>query len=280
MTAPEGYHYYEGVLFYENLFPASSLDAMKEFEVRKDDLYVLTFPKSGTTWAIQIASLIRGSGDLEETDRMPLYARVPFLELVKPQIKTPGHKLLESMESPRYIKSHLLKRLLPQGMFHVKPKVIYVARNPKDVLISYYEFKLHPWSWEEYFNNFLKGNVVHGCWFENIAYWWQHRNDDNVLFLFYEDMKNDLKGSVRKISNFLDKQLDENTLDEITRRSSFDVMKENKNANYKTSFGNQTEQLRFGKAGGWRSRLTPEESQAIDETFNARLAEIGLEFKY
>ncbi|XP_070558510.1 sulfotransferase 1B1-like [Ptychodera flava] len=130
------------------------------------------------------------------------------------------------------------------------------------------------------FNNFLKGNVVHGCWFESIAYWWKHRNDDNVLFLFYEDMKYDLKGSVRKISNFLDKPLDENTLDEITRRSSFDVMKENKNANFRVPFGDKAEQLRMGKVGAWRNRLTPEESQAIDETFNARLAEIGLQFQY
>ncbi|XP_070558512.1 sulfotransferase 1C4-like isoform X2 [Ptychodera flava] len=277
MVDPGRLYHYEGVLFCENLFPSSSLDAVQKFTVRKDDVYIVTYPKSGTTWTQEIASLVRGSDDLEETDKLPLDTRIPFLEMVQPE---PVYKLLESVESPRYIKSHLPKRLLPQGMFHMKPKVIYVARNPKDVLISYYEFKLHPWGWEEYFNNFLKGNVIHGCWFENIAYWWQHRNDDNILFLFFEDMKNDLKGSVRKISNFLDKPLDENTLDEITRRSSFDVMKQNKSANVRVPFGEKAQMLRKGKVGTWGSRLTPEESQAIDETFKARLAEIGLEFEY
>ncbi|XP_070558506.1 sulfotransferase 1C4-like [Ptychodera flava] len=280
MVDPGRLYHYEGVLFCENFFPPSTLAAVKNFTVRKDDVYIVTYPKSGTTWTQEIASLIRGSDDIEETDKLPLGMRIPFLEFVHPEKKLEFYKFLESVESPRYIKTHLPKRLLPQGMFHMKPKVIYVARNPKDVLISYYEFKLHPWGWEEFFSNFLKGNVVHGCWFENVAYWWQHRNDDNVLFLFFEDMKNDLKGSVRKISNFLDKPLDENTLDEITRRSTFDVMKENKNVNFRVSFREKAELLRMGKVGTWRSRLTPEESQAIDETFNARLAEIGLEFKY
>ncbi|XP_070558508.1 sulfotransferase 1C4-like [Ptychodera flava] len=280
MVDPGRLYHYEGVLFCKNLFPSSSLDAVKKFTVRKDDVYIVTYPKSGSTWTQEITSLIRGSDDLEETDKLPLRMRIPLLEFVDLERKLRFYKLLESVASPRYIKSHLPKRLLPQGMFHIKPKVIYVARNPKDVLISYYEFKLHPWGWEEFFNNFLKGNVVHGCWFENVTYWWQHRNDDNVLFLFYEDMKYDLKGSVRKISNFLDKPLDENTLDEITRRSSFDVMKHNKNANFRVTFGEKAELLRIGKTGAWRNRLTPVESQAIDETFNARLAKIGLKFEY
>ncbi|XP_070558505.1 sulfotransferase 1C4-like [Ptychodera flava] len=279
MSAPEGFHYYDGVLFYERLFPASALDAVKEFKVRKDDLYVLTYPKSGTTWTQEIVSLIKDSDDLDSTDKIPIRKRVPFLEIVPPgEERIPISKVLDTMESPRYIKTHLIKRLLPPDIFTVKPKVVYVARNPKDVLVSYYEFNLHPWPWEEYFTNFLKGNVCNGSWLENVEYWWEHRNDDNILFLFYEELKRDLKGHVRKIANFLNKPLDEATVDEITRRSSFDAMKDNPSVNFKTFIGDGQRQLRRGQSGAWKTRLTEAENEAIEKAFSKRLEEINFEF--
>jgi len=45
---------------------------------------------------------------------------------------------VEKMKSPRYIKSHLHSELLPKGIHTVKPKIVYVARNVKDVTVSYY----------------------------------------------------------------------------------------------------------------------------------------------
>ncbi|XP_070557347.1 sulfotransferase 1A1-like [Ptychodera flava] len=184
MAAPKGFHYYEGVLFYDLLFPVPSLEAVKEFQVREDDVFLATYPKSGTTWTAEIVSLIRNSDDIDSIDKVPLLKRVPSLE----EKCIPKSKLLETMRSPRYMQTHLIKRLLPREIFTVKPKVVYVARNPKDVLISYYEFKIHPWSWDEFFDNFLKGNVCFGSWIENVEYWWEHRHDDSVLFVFYEDM--------------------------------------------------------------------------------------------
>ncbi|XP_070572983.1 sulfotransferase 1C4-like [Ptychodera flava] len=281
MTASEGFHYYEGVLFYDGLLPASSLDAARKLKVREDDVFVMTYPKSGTTWLQQIVSLIRNSDDISSTDEVPLTKRVPFLEVVPPgEERIPISKVLDTMESPRYIKTHLIKRLLPPDIFTVKPKVLYLARNPKDVLISFYDFKAHPWSWKEYFDNFLKGNVCFGSWFENVEYWWEHRNDDNVLFLFYEDMIRDLKGHVRKIADFLNKSLDDATLDEITRRSSFNVMKENPNANFKAPFREGMRKLNRGKPGIWKSRLTEAENEAMEKAFSGRMKEMKIEFPF
>ncbi|XP_070558515.1 amine sulfotransferase-like [Ptychodera flava] len=273
--AKYGLHYYEGVLF-TDIFPATALDAVKSFQVRDDDLFVLTYPKSGTTWTQQIVSLIRGRENMEVTDNIHMNDRVPFLEYADD--KGAKYEVLSKIDSPRYIKSHLPKKLLPVELFDVKPKVIYVARNPKDVLISYYEFKLHPWEWEEFFDNFLKGNVIHGCWFENISYWWQHRHDDNVLFLHYEEMMKDPKAHIRSICHFLNESVDEGTIDEIHRRSAFDNMKKNPKVNFKTEF--QTNMLRKGKVGSWKDRLTAEENKAVEDTFRSRLQTIGFEPVY
>ncbi|XP_070558513.1 amine sulfotransferase-like [Ptychodera flava] len=279
MDQHEQYHYYDGVLFPTDYFPATALDAVKSFKVREDDLYVVTYPKSGTTWTQQIVSLIRGRNDMEATDNIPVIKRVPFLEYADNK-SPPKYQILSETDSPRYIKSHLPRKLLPTALFDVKPKVIYVARNPKDVLISYYEFKIHPWEWGEYMDNFLKGNVIHGCWFENISYWWQHRHDDNVLFLHYEEMMKDQKAHIRKICHFLNESVDEETVDEIHRRSTFDNMKKNPKANFKLDDAGERTIMRQGKVGSWKERLTAEESKSIDEAFRSRLQEIGFEPVY
>lgn len=52
-------------------------------------------------------------------------------------------------------------------------------------------------------------------YFEHIKQGWTRRNDENVLFLFYEDLRRDLKGSLKILSEFLGKTLQDNDLTEL-----------------------------------------------------------------
>jgi hypothetical protein len=49
----------------------------------------------------------------------------------------PGYITGPKMERPRHFKTHLPFSLLPPNLEY-KCKVVYVARNPKDVAVSYY----------------------------------------------------------------------------------------------------------------------------------------------
>ena len=50
------------------------------------------------------------------------------------------HRVAEEIPSPRVLKSHLAGPLLPPQLMEKKPKIIYVLRNPKDLVVSYYYF--------------------------------------------------------------------------------------------------------------------------------------------
>ena len=73
----------------------------------------------------------------------------------------PTHTLLERMSrtSPRLIKTHLPPALLPRALREAsRPKVVYVARNPKDVAVSYYHMHQFDTTLQTYPNwsNFLE----------------------------------------------------------------------------------------------------------------------------
>lgn len=64
--------------------------------------------------------------------------------------------------------------------------------------------------------------------FQCISSWWPHRNEPNVLLLFYEDLKHDLEGKIKEISQFIQIPLTEDELHRITYLSSFEYMSNNK----------------------------------------------------
>ena len=85
---------------------------------------------------------------------------------------------IKTMPNPRIMKTHLTYELIPKGRSeHTRCKYVYVARNPKDVAVSYFPFTsgrsaLTGFSgpWEFFVKLFLEGNgklmlTVSRVWF-------------------------------------------------------------------------------------------------------------------
>ncbi|XP_062996628.1 sulfotransferase 2B1-like [Elgaria multicarinata webbii] len=118
--------------------------------------------------------------------------------------------------------------------------VIYTLRNPKDVLVSFYHlskfFKSFkdPGTVEEFLEEFLSGNVAFGSWFDHVKSWLEVKGRPNVFFNSYEELQQDLRGSVEKICLFLGKELNSQQIDSVVENASFQKMKDNPKSNFTT----------------------------------------------
>ncbi|KDR09671.1 hypothetical protein L798_00767, partial [Zootermopsis nevadensis] len=144
-------------------------DRIRAMEVRTSDVWVISYPRTGSTWVQEMVWCIGNDLDFEKAKTLQQF-RTPLLELTALMAHDDGEwmdelgnsvDLVESMQSPRFIKSHLIWELLPVEIDTVKPKVVYIARNPKDMCVSYYHYckLVHNMkgSFEDFCELFLKG---------------------------------------------------------------------------------------------------------------------------
>ncbi|MEE6518405.1 hypothetical protein FKM82_029416 [Ascaphus truei] len=263
---------------------------VETFQARPDDLLIATYPKAGTTWMQEIVDSILNDGDLKRAKRAPIHVRSPFLEIASPPPVPSGVQILENTPSPRLVKTHLPYQLVPKSFWEQNCKVIYVARNAKDIAVSYYHFDLlsktqpDPGTWEQYVERFLQGNVPWGSWFDHVISWWKAKDRHQVLYIFYEDMKEDPKREIRKVMKFLGKDLPDEVLDKIHQHTTFQAMKENPMANYTTVPTSLMDQsispfMRKGEVADWKNHFTGAQTEMFDTEYLRRMKETDLKFR-
>ncbi|XP_035683559.1 sulfotransferase family cytosolic 1B member 1-like isoform X2 [Branchiostoma floridae] len=263
-----------------------TLEALPDFQIRDDDIVVVSFPKAGSNWLLEIiCKLLRSAGRTEEPVDSLLTGP---LEMTLPSAEQPGYVTLAAKSSPRILKTHLPIRFAPRGVS--KPqnrvKVLVMMRNPKDSAVSYYHFsrKLGPLmglgeppAWEEYARAFVGGQISYGDFCDHVLGWWQMRDDPHFLFLKYEDMKKDVLSSVQTIATFLDITLDGAAIAAIAEESTFDRMKQDFSA---SQWPTRRILPRKGIAGDWKNMLSPDESKAFDSWCERKLCGTGLNFEF
>jgi len=254
----------------------------KEFVVEDGDIFVVTYPRSGTTWTEQMVHLLLNEGEQGE---QRLTDAVPWLETL-PHRPNGMIEFLKTMPRPRRFTCHLPQPLMPP-INDKTARIIYVARNPKDVAISTYfhnQSKLgYEGTWEEHFQEFLYGDVGFGPYFDHILPWWQaSQNEERILFMKYENMKHDHAGGIARIASFLDLQVDPQLIDRVVALSSFKSMTSNETTNFDwiPQKADKPKHFRKGDIGDWRNHFTAEQSQQMDDLFMKKTKDSGLQFDF
>uniref|UniRef100_A0A8C5PVL6 Sulfotransferase n=2 Tax=Leptobrachium leishanense TaxID=445787 RepID=A0A8C5PVL6_9ANUR len=273
--------------------PQDTCDAWEtihNFQAREDDIIIATYPKAGTTWAQEILDLIMLEGDTLKACRAPCFIKIPFIDLVPIKPMKSGVELANKMESPRLLKTHFPIQLVPPSFWEKNVKVVYVARNAKDCMVSYYYFQKmnkglpDPGTWDEYFSTFMSGKAPWGSWFDHVIGWWNAREKHQILYTFYEDLIEDLEREIRRMAKFLGKDLSEEAIEKIKQHTSFQAMKDNPMTNFtvlpKAVFDQSvTPFMRKGKVGDWKNHFLVSQNEVFDATYKKRMEGVDLTFR-
>ncbi|MGA2203527.1 MAG: sulfotransferase domain-containing protein [Terriglobales bacterium] len=247
----------------------------RNLTVYPDDVFIVSYPKSGNTWTrFLIANLVY-------PEKNPDFSNINDL-LPDPEAVT--KRDLERAARPRFLKSH-------QYFDPRFQKVIYIVRDPRDVVLSEYHFDVkrraiaEDYPLPQFVSRFVRGelNHPHGTWGENAATWiYTRRGDARFLLVKYEDLQSRAMEEMGKIASFLGVPADRERLAFAIEHSSAERMRElEKKQAHLWSSTRETRKdkpfIRSAKAGGWKAEL-PEASVAeIESAWGGLMREMGYE---
>lgn len=268
-------------------------ERIRNLTVYQDDVWIVTFPKCGTTWTQEMVWLIDHNLDYEAAGEVDLIQRSVFLEASAVIRNHPEDtvEVVENLKRPRHIKSHLPLAMLPKQLWSVKPKIVYCARNPKDVAVSYMHHYRHLHGYTGTNEMFLEGLLADQVlWCPQVQHaldFWNIRHLDNLLFNHFEEMKKDMMSVLKRTSKFFGKTYTDSQLKKLAEHLSFDTMKSNPTANHTTlleTLGRirnkkiEFQFMRKGQVGSHKEELTPEYIQRLQDHIDEKLA--GSKFTY
>ncbi|XP_057241434.1 sulfotransferase 4A1 [Malurus melanocephalus] len=227
---------------------------------------------AGTGLLQEVVYLVSQGADPDEIGLMNIDEQLPVLEY--PQ---PGLDIIKELTSPRLIKSHLPYRFLPSDLHNGNSKVIYMARNPKDLVVSYYQFhrSLRTMSYrgtfQEFCRRFMNDKLGYGSWFEHVQEFWEHHMDSNVLFLKYEDMHKDLATMVEQLVRFLGVSYD---------KAQLETMVEHCHQLIDQCCNAEALPVGRGRVGLWKDIFTVSMNEKFDLVYKQKMGKCDLTFDF
>jgi hypothetical protein len=250
--------------------------AGRQIAVRPDDTFIVSYPRSGNTWTRFLI------GNLLYADRPVSFANI---EQLIPDAEAQSSRYLKRLPSPRVIKSH-------QYFDHRYPKVLYIARDPRDVAISYYNFSRKyrqipdDYPLDKYVHAFVTGTLRSsdwGTWAENVGTWLAARKGrPTFLLLRYEDLKADPETELWKVARFFGVDASSATLRRAIQSSSAEHLREleKKEGGEWVTTKNKRPDIPFigsAVAGKWKSVLSEGAVEEIESAWGPLMLSLGYE---
>jgi hypothetical protein len=222
------------------------------------DIFLVTYPRSGTTWisCVAIELLFQISpNNLTEIDSI-----VPDVHLLPDKSAVPA-------ASQYLIKSHFpLTEHPPFGEYR---RVIYLIRDPRDVLLSYHRYSQfiskYPGDLKEFAMDWVSGRIWPCSWQEHVNSWLGPRLRPapfELTVLRYEDFIADPVGQTQILAKVLGVDAERARIAEIVADTNPNAMRE-REAKGKNGIGPEFQFVGAAKAGSWKQLQSSDDRDAI-----------------
>ncbi|HVI07314.1 MAG TPA: sulfotransferase domain-containing protein [Candidatus Binatia bacterium] len=277
--------------------------AGRAFYVEPDDVFLVSYPKSGNTWTRFLL------GNLTSPDEQVTFANV---ERKVPDIYAKSRKALKRIPRPRLIKSH--ECFDPRYR-----RVVYIVRDPRDVAVSAYHYDRKGKNIADDFPvnqyveaRFMKTDEYFGTWGEHAGSWmvnsknifqlgrlknsflgtpasWGENvmswlgavgHDRKFLLVRYEDLLEDAHREMARIAEFLHLNATPERIARAVELSSAENMRKLESQENKIWVTTRESRkdipfVRAAKSGEWRRTLPPESVAMIEEAWGPVMKLLG-----
>ncbi|KAK9073591.1 hypothetical protein SSX86_007915 [Deinandra increscens subsp. villosa] len=290
----EGFWHLQGFWYHSKAdFSVEAIMALQdEFQALPTDIFLTTYPKSGTTWLKALAFAIMNRTKFKiGVDSCPNHP----LRTVSPHDCVPFMESDSFLNNPSYanglMATHIPYTSLPKSIISSDCRIVYLYRNPKDVLISYWHFLNKfkddvstPTKLDDAFELFSKGMSAFGSFWDHVTGYYKAslERPDKVLFLKYEDLKNGPENKVKKLAKFIgnpftqDEEYD-GSIQKIIDLCSFENLSEvNKGRKQSSKILSDDIYFRKGVVGDSFNYLTIEMIQILDKITEQKFGDLNL----
>lgn len=228
--------------------------------LRESDVFIVSYPKSGNTWLrFVIANLV----SKEVISFKNINQFIPGIYGFK--------EVINKMRSPRFIKTH-------DTNLELYPKSVYIYRDYRDVVVSYYYFQKSQNLFTGTVSEFIRSEQLEnfGSWCTHVekALKFKEKHPERILILSFEEMLKSTSIQIEKIKQFCNIE-EKKTVDEVSQLCSFGNLQKTEQ-----QFGKVYDHLDFsffrsGKTGQWKTELNLDDILYLENQNKAMLTRLN-----